>query len=69
MFYHIIPWFYRESENLCVFKSALSSRSDNTGPVTRGYIKSSQMRNETPLPFYRFFLHAGTGIIFLFLIH
>ena len=31
------------------FKSALSSQRENTGPVTRGHVKFSQMRNETPL--------------------
>ena len=30
-------------------KSLLSSRSENTGPVTRDHVKSSKMRNETPL--------------------
>ena len=32
-----------------VFKSVLSSSSKNTGPVTRDHVKSSQIRNETPL--------------------
>ena len=38
-------WFYQdfESENLCFFKSVLSSCSENTGPVTRDHVKSSQM--------------------------
>ena len=31
------------------FKSVLSSRNENTGPVTRDHIKSSQMTNEKPL--------------------
>ena len=31
------------------FKSVLSSRSKNTGPVTGDYVKSSEMRNETLL--------------------
>ena len=50
MFYYETPWFYQDfqSENL-FFKSVLSSRSENTGPVTRGQVKSSQMRNETHL--------------------
>ena len=32
-----------------LLKSALSSRSENTEPVTRDRVKSSQMRNETLL--------------------
>ena len=35
-------------ENL-FFLYVLSSRSENTKPVIRDHIKSSQMRNETPL--------------------
>ena len=31
------------------FKFVLSSRSENTEPVTRDQVKSSQMRDETPL--------------------
>ena len=31
------------------FKYVLSSRSENTGPVTRGHVNSSQIRNEAPL--------------------
>ena len=31
------------------FKSTLSSRSENTGPVTRNHVGSSQIRNKTPL--------------------
>ena len=34
---------------ICVFKSVLSLRSENAGPVTRDHIKSSHMRNETTL--------------------
>ena len=35
---------------ICVFfKSVLSSRSENTGPVTSDHVRSSQIRNETPL--------------------
>ena len=47
--YYEVPWFYQDfkSENL-FFKSALSSSSENTGSVTRGHVKYSQMRNETP---------------------
>ena len=50
MFYYKIPWFYQDfkNENL-FFKSVLSSRSENTGPFTRGHVKSSQIRNEIPL--------------------
>ena len=50
MFYYEIPWIYQDfkGENL-FFKSVLSSCSENIGPVTRGHVKSSQMRNETPL--------------------
>ena len=32
-----------------LFKSVLSSHSQNTGPVTRGHVKLSQMRNKAPL--------------------
>ena len=51
MFYKKILWFYLDfkSENLCFFKSALSSRSENNGLVTNGHVKSSQMSNEIPL--------------------
>ena len=50
MFYYEIWWFYQDfkSENL-FFKSVLSSRSENTGPVTRDHVKYSQTRSETPL--------------------
>ena len=47
------------------FKPAFSSRSENTGPVNRGHVTISQMRNETPLQL-RLLLHAGTDKIFLF---
>ena len=53
-----------KSKNL-FFKSILSSGRDNTWPATRDHVNSPQMRNETPLKLYRFFLHAGTGQIFL----
>ena len=48
MFYYKIPWFYQDfkSENLFL-KSAPSSRCENTEPVTRDHVKSSQMRNGT----------------------
>ena len=51
MFCYEIPWFYQDfkSKNLCFFKSIHSERSTNTGPVSRDHVKSSQMRNETPL--------------------
>ena len=50
MFYYEIPWYYQgfKSENLC-FLNVLSSRSENTGPVTRGHVKSSKMKNGAPL--------------------
>ena len=38
-----------KSENPCFLKSVLGSRSENTGTVTRDYVKSSQMKNEIPL--------------------
>ena len=44
MFYYKIPWFYQDF-NLYV----LSSRCKNTGPIIRNHLKSSQMRNKTPL--------------------
>ena len=49
MFYCEIPWFYQDfkTKNL-FFKPVLSSRSENTGLVTRYHVKSSQMRNKTP---------------------
>ena len=50
-----------------VFKYVVSSRSKNTGPVTRDHVKSSRIRNETPLQLWKLFLHVGTGIIFLFI--
>ena len=47
----VLPWFYQDfkSENLHFLKSVLSSSIENTGPVTRDYAKSTQIRNETPL--------------------
>ena len=42
-------------------------RSKNFVSVTGDHVKSSQIRNGIPLQFKRHFLHAGTGIIFLFL--
>ena len=50
MFYYKITWFYQDlkSENLFL-KSALSSRCENTGSVTTGHVKSSEMSNGTPL--------------------
>ena len=67
MFYYEIPCLYQDfkGENL-FFKFVLSSHSGNTGPITRDHVKSSKMKNETPLQLYRLFLHSGTGIIFLF---
>ena len=50
---------------ICVFKSVLSLRSENAGPVTRDHIKSSHMRSETTLQLERLFLHPGTAIMFL----
>ena len=60
--------FYQDCkiENL-FFESVLSSRSEITGPVTRSHVKSSLVRNETPLQLSMLFLHTGTGIIFLVL--
>ena len=41
-----------KSENV-FFKSVLSSRSENTGPVNnRGHVKSSQMRSKAPLQLF-----------------
>ena len=34
---------------ICDFKSVLGSCSKKTEPVTRGHVRSSQMRNEAPL--------------------
>ena len=50
IFYKKTPSLYQgfKSENLCFFNFT-QSRSENTGPLTRGHVKSSQMRNETPL--------------------
>ena len=33
----------------------LSSCSENTGPVTSGYVKSSQISNKAPLQLYKGF--------------
>ena len=50
MFYYKILRFYQDSKNEnLLFKSVLSSRSKNTGPITRGHLKSSQIMSETPL--------------------
>ena len=44
MFYYEIPWIYQD------FKiENLFSCGENTRPVTRGHVKSSQMWSETPL--------------------
>ena len=49
MFYYKIMWFYQDFRNeILLFKSVLSSRCENSGPVTRDYVKASQIRNETP---------------------
>ena len=50
VFYYEIQWCYQDfkSEYL-FFKSVLSSHSEDSGPVARGHVKSSQMMNETPL--------------------
>ena len=32
---------------ICVFKSALNSRSENTGPVTRAHVKSSKKETKS----------------------
>ena len=50
VFYYEIQWCYQDfkSEYL-FFKSVLSSHSEDSGPVTRDHVKSSQMMNETPL--------------------
>ena len=49
MFYYKISWFYQDfkSANLCFLNLYL--RIENNGPFTRDHVKSSQMRNETPL--------------------
>ena len=45
MFYYEIPWIYIDFKSeSCIFKSALTSCSENTRPVTRGHVKSSKMR-------------------------
>ena len=48
--YYEIPWFYQDFKSGNLFlKSVLSSRRENTGPVTRDHVKSPQVRNETHL--------------------
>ena len=50
MFYCKIPWFYQDFKSKNMFlKSVLSSRCENTGPLSKDHVKSSRMRNETPL--------------------
>ena len=62
MFYYEILWIYQnfKSENL-FFLSILISRSENTGLITRGHVKSSQMREEASLQLSRlsFMLKRG----------
>ena len=44
MFYYEIPWFYQYlilQVKTCVLQV-------NTGLITRGHVKSPQMRNKTP---------------------
>ena len=42
MFYYKILWFYQDFKNeKLFFKSVLSLRSKNTGPITRRHVKSS----------------------------
>ena len=57
-----------KSENL-FFKSVLSSRSENTGPVNnRGHVKSSQMRSKAALQLFTPFPSCrGRYNIFVFL--
>ena len=49
-FYHKIPWFYQDfkSESQCLL-NLYSIHVVSTGPITRDQVKSSRMRNETPL--------------------
>ena len=54
MFHYKILWFYQDfkSENLPFLNlySVQTARiPQNTGPITRGHVKSSELRNETPL--------------------
>ena len=51
MFYHDIPWFCQhfKSENSC-FLNLYSVHATRIGPVTKGHVKSSQMR--TPKHLY-----------------
>ena len=55
----------RLSENLCFFKSVLSSCSQNTGSVTRDHIKSSQVRTKR-LYNYKAFPSCRNKHIFFF---
>ena len=50
-FYFKILWFTKFLKvKVCVFLNLVFSlRSENTGPVTRDHVKSSQMRKKTPL--------------------
>ena len=48
MFSYKIPRFNNILKMKMFLKSELSSRSEN-GPVTRDRMKTSQMRNKTPL--------------------
>ena len=45
MFCYEIPWFYQDfkSEKSVFFESALSSRIDNTGSITKDHVKSSKI--------------------------
>ena len=51
IFIMFMPCFTTKSRGFTKIlpRSVLSSRSENTGPVTRYHVKSSQMRKETPL--------------------
>ena len=46
-------------KKICDFKPVLSSSNKHSGTVTRDHVKSSQMRNETPLQLSRLFFHVG----------
>ena len=46
-------------KKICDFKPVLSSSNEHSGTVTRDHVKSSQMRNETPLQLSRLFFHVG----------
>ena len=41
MFYYETQWFYQDFKIRFFFKSVLTSRSSNTGTVTRDQVKSS----------------------------